>query len=107
MAHEAILDAQVVGTTVTDGMVEMSVQLSRPFDWRDARYVSMKTFPGNGPPGLPEPPRTRHQLTWSEGGEFEWAQFDFIEVGTYEFKEDFTVEAQTFGGRVLAGVFDP
>ncbi|MDG2124832.1 MAG: hypothetical protein P8J87_14100 [Verrucomicrobiales bacterium] len=106
-AETAEIDARVVKSSVEGGMVDLSVRLFRPFDWKKATYFSKKTFPVDGPPGAPEPQESRYELNWRDNGRFEWTQSDFIEVGTSEFKGDFTVEAQTLGGRVLLGVFDP
>ncbi|NRB45577.1 MAG: hypothetical protein HRU47_12245 [Verrucomicrobiales bacterium] len=106
-ADDSDLSARMVRTTIKDGKVDMSVRLFREFDWRRANYISKKTFPGDAPPWLPDPPRTRHQLTWGGGGIFEWFQFDFIEIGNYVFVDEFTVRAQRFGGNVIVGVFDP
>ena len=106
-ADDSDLSARMVRTTIKDGKVDMSVRLFREFDWRRTNYISKKTFPGDAPPWLPDPPRTRHQLTWGVGGIFEWFQFDFIEIGNYVFVDEFTVRAQRFGGNVIVGVFDP
>ena len=106
-ADDSDLSARMVRTTIKDGKVDMSVRLFREFDWRRTNYISKKTFPGDAPPWLPDPPRTRHQLTWGAGGIFEWFQFDFIEIGNYVFVDEFTVRAQRFGGNVIVGVFDP
>jgi len=106
-AGDSDLSARVVRTTIREGKVDMSVRLFREFDWRRANYISKKTFPGDAPPWLPNPPRTRHQLVFGVGGIFEWFQFDFIEIGNYKFVDDFTVTAQRFGGNVIVGVFDP
>lgn len=106
-ADDSELSARVVGTTIKNSKVDMSVRLHREFDWRKANYISKKTFPGNAPPWLPDPPRTRHQLFFGTGGIFEWFQFDFIEIGNYKFEDEFIVTAQRFGGNVIVGVFDP
>ena len=106
-ADDSDLSARMVRTTIKNVKVDMSVRLFREFDWRRANYISKKTFPGDAPPWLPDPPRTRHQLTWGAGGIFEWFQFDFIEIGNYVFVDEFTVRAQRFGGNVIVGVFDP
>ncbi|HIG83297.1 MAG TPA: hypothetical protein EYG40_13815 [Verrucomicrobia bacterium] len=106
-AGDSDLSARVVRTTIREGKVDMSVRLFREFDWKRANYISKKTFPGDAPPWLPNPPRTRHQLVFGVGGIFEWFQFDFIEIGNYKFVDDFTVTAQRFGGNVIVGVFDP
>lgn len=100
--------AQVVSANFDQGDIKLSIQLLRPFDWKRTRFVSKKTFPGNAPPWLPgPPPRTRHQLTWAGGGMFEWFQYDFIELGNYQFTDDFTVRTELFGSRVIVGVFNP
>ena len=106
-AGDSDLSVRVVRTTIREGKVDMSVRLFREFDWRRANYISKKTFPGDAPPWLPNPPRTRHQLVFGVGGIFEWFKFDFIEIGNYKFVDDFTVTAQRFGGNVIVGVFDP
>ena len=106
-ADDSELSARVVGTTIKNSKVDMSVRLHREFDWRGVNYISKKTFPGNAPPWLPDPPRTRHQLFFGTGGIFEWFQFDFIEIGNYKFEDEFIVTAQRFGGNVIVGVFDP
>ena len=106
-AGDSDLSARVVRTTIRDGKVDMSVRLFREFDWRRAKYISKKTFPGDAPPWLPNPPRTRHELLFGVGGIFEWFQYDFIEIGNYKFVDEFTVQAQRFGGNLITGVFDP
>jgi hypothetical protein len=106
-ADDSGSNARVVRTTMVEGEVEMSVRLFREFDWRRADYISKQTFAGNAPPWLPEPPRTRHQLSFGAGGIFEWFQYDFIEIGNYKFVDEFTVTAQRFGGNVIVGIFDP
>ncbi len=106
-AGDSDLSARVVRTTIGGGKVDMSVRLFREFDWRRAKYISKKTFPGDAPPWLPNPPRTRHELVFGVGGIFEWFQYDFIEIGNYKFVDEFTVQAQRFGGNVIVGVFDP
>ena len=100
--------AQIVSTNFDQGDINLSIQLLRPFNWKTARFVSKKTFPGNAPPWLPGPPlRTRHQLTWADQGMFEWFQYDFIELGKYRFTDELTVRTELFGSRVIVGVFNP
>ena len=88
-----------------DGVVELSVSFDQLFDWESIKFVSIKTFPSN-PPWFPP---TRHELTFGhhEEGIAEWFQFDYIETGSYEVTEDFTVETKLFGGKKIVGVFDP
>ena len=88
-----------------DGAVELSVSFDQLFDWESIKFVSIKTFPSN-PPWFPP---TRHELTFGhhEEGIAEWFQFDYIETGSYEVTEDFTVETKLFGGKKIVGVFDP
>ena len=88
-----------------DGAVELSVSFDQLFDWESIKFVSIKTFP-NDPPWFPP---TRHELTFGhhEEGIAEWFQFDYIETGSYEVTEDFTVETKLFGGKKIVGVFDP
>ena len=38
---------------------------------------------------------------------FEWFQYDFIELGDYQFTDDLTVRTELFGSRVIVGVFNP
>ena len=106
-AGDSDLSARVVRTTIRAGKVDMSVRMFREFDWRRAKYISKKTFPGNAPPWLPNPPRTRHALVFGVGAIFEWFQYDFIEIGNYKFVDEFSVQAQRFGGNLIIGVFDP
>ena len=96
---------EIAGMDIKNGVVELSVQLERPFDWRGIKFVSMKSF-ANDPPWFPP---TRHELTFGhhEVGMMEWFQFDYIETGNYEVTEDFTVEAKLFGRKKIVGVVDP
>ena len=69
--------AEILNVNFSKNRIDFSVCLSRPFDWRLTPFVSKKTFPGNAPPWLPDPPRTRHRITWGTEGMFEWVQYDF------------------------------
>ena len=100
-------EARVVETSISEGVIDLSVRLSFPSDWKNEAYLSKKTYQVNGPPGVPNLGTTRHRLTWNDEGVFEWFQSDFIQIGAYEYTRDFTIEAQFFDGRVRFGVFDP
>ena len=99
--------AEILNVNYDKNKIDFSVRLVRPFDWRLASFVSKKTFPGNAPPWLPDPPRTRHRITWGAGGMFDWFQYDFIQLGNYQFTDEFTVRTELFGGQVIVGVFNP
>ena len=101
----AVAGPEIAGIDIKNGVVELSVQLERPFDWRGIKFVSIKSF-ANDPPWFPP---TRHELTFGhhEVGMMEWFQFDYIETGNYEVTEDFTVEAKLFGRKKIVGVVDP
>jgi len=107
VAEATQVEARIVKTSLNEGTVDLSVRLSLPFDWKDERYFSKKEFPVDAPPGFPNPGTTRHQLQWNGDGTFEWFQFDFIQLGTYTIIDQYTIEAQLFGGQVLFGSFDP
>ena len=100
----AVAEPEIAGIVIRNGVVELSVQLDRPFDWRGIKFVSVKTF-ANDPPWFPP---TRHELTFGhhEAGVLEWFQYDYIEIGNYKVRGDFTVEAKV-GGRKVTGTFDP
>ena len=105
LSGSAVAGPEIAGIDIKDGVVELSVQLDRPFDWQGIKFVSIKSF-ANDPPWFPP---TRHELTFGhhEVGMMEWFQFDYIETGNYEVTEDFTVEAKLFGRKKIVGVFDP
>jgi hypothetical protein len=107
VAEAAQVDTRVVNTSIEQGVVDLSVRLPPPLDWKNEAYLSKKTFQGNGPPGFPNLGTTRHRLTWNNDGIFEWFQSDFIQIGTYQYTGDFTIEAQLFDGQLRFGVFDP
>jgi hypothetical protein len=98
---------QVVKTSIEEGVVDLSVRLAFPSDWKNEAYVSKKSFQVFGPPGVPDFGTTRHRLTWNNDGSFEWFQSDFVLGGTYENKGDNTIEAKLFDEQLFIGVFDP
>ena len=106
-AQNTKYSAEILNVNYDKNKIDFSVRLVRPFDWRLASFVSKKTFPGNAPPWLPDPPRTRHRITWGAGGMFDWFQYDFIQLGNYQFTDEFTVRTELFGGQVIVGVFNP
>ena len=106
-AQNTKYSAEILYVNYDKNKIDFSVRLVRPFDWRLASFVSKKTFPGNAPPWLPDPPRTRHRITWGAGGMFDWFQYDFIQLGNYQFTDEFTVRTELFGGQVIVGVFNP
>ena len=99
--------AEIVNVSYGKDKIDFSVCLLRPFDWRLTPFVSKKTFPGNAPPWLPDPPRTRHRITWGTEGMFEWFQYDFIQLGNYQFTDEYTVRTDLWGGRIIIGKFNP
>ena len=101
LSGSAVAGPEIAGIAIKDGVVELSVQLDRPFDWHGIKFVSMKSF-ANDPPSFPP---THHELTFGKNGVCEWFQWDYIEIGNYKVKGDFTVEA-TVGGRKIIGKFD-
>ncbi len=107
VAEVSQANAQVVKTSIKEGMVDLSVRLALPSDWKQEAYVSKKSFQAFGPPGGADFGTTRHRLTWNNDGSFEWFQYDFILVGSYEAKGDHTIEAKLFDEQVFIGVFDP
>jgi len=102
LSGSAVAGPEIAGIAIKDGVVELSVQLDRPFDWQGIKFVSTKTF-ANDPPWFPP---TRHVLTFGRNGICEWFQYDYIEIGNYKVTGDFTVEAKV-GGRKITGKFDP
>jgi hypothetical protein len=96
---------RIDSVSISNQSVEIKLSLNRPFDWRKMKFVSIKTFQ-NDPPWFPP---TRHQLTFghNEPGMFEWFQWDFIELGKFEFIGEFSLRATTFGGRGITGIFNP
>ena len=102
LSGSAVAGPEIAGIAIKDGVVELSVQLDRPFDWQGIKFVSIKSF-ANDPPWFPP---THHELTFGKNGVCEWFQWDYIEIGNYKVKGDFTVEA-TVGGRKIVGKFDP
>ena len=102
LSGSAVAGPEIAGIDIKDGVVELSVQLDRPFDWQGIKFVSIKSF-ANDPPWFPP---THHELTFGKNGVCEWFQWDYIEIGNYKVKGDFTVEA-TVGGRKIVGKFDP
>jgi hypothetical protein len=107
VAEATQVETRIVRTSIKEGVIDLSVRLSLPFDWKDERYFSIKEFPVDAPPGFPNPGTTRHQLQWNSDGTFEWFQFDYIQAGTYRLIEEHTIEARLFGGQILLGSFDP
>jgi len=101
LSGSAVAGPEIAGIDIKDGVVELSVQLDRPFDWQGVKFVSIKSF-ANDPPSFPP---THHELTFGKNGVCEWFQWDYIEIGNYKVKGDFTVEA-TVGGRKIIGKFD-
>ena len=101
LSGSAVAGPEIAGIAIKDGVVELSVQLDRPFDWQGIKFVSIKSF-ANDPPSFPP---THHELTFGKNGVCEWFQWDYIEIGNYKVKGDFTVEA-TVGGRKIIGKFD-
>mgnify|MGYP001156956790 FL=1 len=99
--------AEIVNVNYGKDKIDFSVCLLRPFDWRLTPFVSKKTFPGNAPPWLPDPPRTRHRITWGTEGMFDWFQYDFIQLGNYQFTDEYTVRTDLWGGRIIIGKFNP
>jgi hypothetical protein len=104
LSGSAVAGPEIAGIAIKDGVVELSVQLDRPFDWRGIKFVSIKSF-ANDPPWFPP---THHELTFGHHkvGVLEWLQYDYIELGKYKLTGDFTVET-TVGRRKIVGKFDP
>ncbi|MFP6872291.1 MAG: hypothetical protein VCA55_02180 [Verrucomicrobiales bacterium] len=95
----------ITSVSISNRTVELNLALNRNFDWQRMKFVSIRTFQ-NDPPSFPP---TRHELTFGhhEAGVFEWFQWDFIELGKFEITGEFTIQASTFGGRNIIGVFNP
>ena len=102
LSGSAVAGPEIARIAIKDGVVELSVQLDRPFDWRGIKFVSIKSF-ANDPPWFPP---THHDLTFGKNGICEWFQWDYIEIGKYKVTGDFTVEAKV-GGKNIVGKFDP
>jgi hypothetical protein len=102
LSGSAVAGPEIARIAIKDGVVELSVQLDRPFDWQGIKFVSIKSF-ANNPPWFPP---THHELTFGKNGVCEWFQWDYIELGKYKVKGDFTVET-TVGSRKIVGKFDP
>ena len=96
---------EIESVTISGQAVELAISLNRTFDWKKLKFVSIRTFQ-NDPPWFPP---TRHQLTFghNDPGMFEWFQWDFIELGKFEFTGDYSLRATTFGGREIIGIFNP
>lgn len=96
---------EIESVTISGQAVELAISLNRIFDWKKLKFVSIRTFQ-NDPPWFPP---TRHQLTFghNDPGMFEWFQWDFIELGKFEFTGDYSLRATTFGGREIIGIFNP
>ena len=101
LSGSAVAGPEIARIAIKDGVVELSVQLDRPFDWRGIKFVSIKSF-ANDPPWFPP---THHELTFGKNGICEWFQWDYIEIGKYKVTGDFTVEAKV-GGKNIVGKFD-
>ena len=101
LSDSAVAGPEIARIAIKDGVVELSVQLDRPFDWRGIKFVSIKSF-ANDPPWFPP---THHELTFGKNGICEWFQWDYIEIGKYKVTGDFTVEAKV-GGKNIVGKFD-
>ena len=96
---------EIESVTISGQAVELAISLNRIFDWKKLKFVSIRTFQ-NDPPWFPP---TRHQLTFghNDPGMFEWFQWDFIELGKFEFTGQYSLRATTFGGREIIGIFNP
>ena len=101
LSGSAVAGPEIARIAIKDGVVELSVHLDRPFDWRGIKFVSIKSF-ANDPPWFPP---THHDLTFGKNGICEWFQWDYIEIGKYKVTGDFTVEAKV-GGKNIVGKFD-
>ena len=97
----AVAGPEIARIAINDGVVELSVQLDRAFDWQGIKFVSIKSF-ANDPPWFPP---THHELTFGKNGICEWFQWDYIEIGKYKVTGDFTVEGKV-GGENIVGNFD-
>ena len=101
LSGSAVAGPEIAGIAIKDGVVELSVQLDRAFDWQGIKFVSIKSF-ANDPPWFPP---THHELTFGKNGICEWFQWDYIEIGKYKVTGDFTVEGKV-GGENIVGNFD-
>ena len=101
LSGSAVAGPEIVRIAIKDGVVELSVQLDRAFDWQGIKFVSIKSF-ANDPPWFPPTP---HELTFGKNGICEWFQWDYIEIGKYKVTGDFTVEGKV-GGENIVGNFD-
>ena len=97
----AVAGPEIARIAIKDGVVELSVQLDRAFDWQGIKFVSIKSF-ANDPPWFPP---THHELTFGKNGICEWFQWDYIEIGKYKVTGDFTLEGK-IGGENIVGNFD-
>ena len=97
----AVAGPEIARIAIKDGVVELSVQLDRAFDWQGIKFVSIKLF-ANDPPWFPP---THHELTFGKNGICEWFQWDYIEIGKYKVTGDFTLEGK-IGGENIVGNFD-
>ena len=52
LSGSAVAGPEIARIAIKDGVVELSVQLDRPFDWRGIKFVSIKSF-ANDPPWFP------------------------------------------------------
>ena len=101
LSGSAVAGHEIVRIAIKDGVVELSVQLDRAFDWQGIKFISIKSF-ANDPPWFPP---THHELTFGKNGICEWFQWDYIEIGKYKVTGDFTVEGKV-GGENIVGNFD-
>ena len=97
----AVAGPEIARIAIKDGVVELSVQLDRAFDWQGIKFISIKSF-ANDPPWFPP---THHELTFGKNGICEWFQWDYIEIGKYKVTGDFTLEGK-IGGENIVGNFD-
>ncbi len=44
LSGSAVAGPEIAGIAIKDGVVELSVQLDRPFDWQGIKFVSIKSF---------------------------------------------------------------
>ena len=100
-SSSAVAGPEIARIAIKDGVVELSVQLDRAFDWQGIKFVSIKSF-ANDPPWFPP---THHELTFGKNGICEWFQWDYIEIGKYKVTGDFTLEGK-IGGENIVGNFD-
>ena len=101
LSGSAVAGPEIARIAIKDGVVELSVQLDRAFDWLGIKFVSIKSF-ANDPPWFPP---THHELTFGKNGICEWFQWDYIEIGKYKVTGDFTLEGK-IGGENIVGNFD-